>query len=45
MPGCAPDARGAEEGLAASRSILNELVTVVIDEGCEGGLLCLEVRE
>ena len=45
MPGCAPDSGGSEEGLAASRSILNEPVAVVIDEGCEGGLLSLEVRE
>ncbi len=33
VPGCAPYARGTEEGLAKSRSILNELVAVVIDEG------------
>ena len=33
VPGCAPDAGGSEEGLPTSRSVLNEPVAVVIDEG------------
>ena len=33
VPGCAPDAGGSEEGLAKPRSILNEPVAMVIDEG------------
>ncbi len=33
VPECAPDAGRSKEGLAKSRSVLNELVAVVIDEG------------